>query len=158
MLTKRSSQKRHKNNSLYESIMRDVSKVVKRHLNENKFDGDFHYWNPSSHIWEVCDNPAAEKFFDKTIEYFEDWIHGTGDETIDSLIQSGKLVEGETEWDDAADMILNEFAKLLDQAIGGDWWQMGEKLGYSDLDTDRLWNDVMQSKTDCICSYDFPGL
>jgi len=38
MLTKRSSQKRHKNNSLYESIMRDVSKAVKRHLNENKFD------------------------------------------------------------------------------------------------------------------------
>ena len=36
MLTKRSSQKKKRNNnkSLYESIMRDVSKVVKKHLNE----------------------------------------------------------------------------------------------------------------------------
>lgn len=33
MLTKRSSQKRN-NNKLYESIMKDVSKVVKKHLNE----------------------------------------------------------------------------------------------------------------------------
>ena len=34
MLTKKSSQKRTSNKALYESIMRDVSKVVKKHLNE----------------------------------------------------------------------------------------------------------------------------
>ena len=36
MLTKRSSQKKKRNNnkSLYESIIKDVSKVVKKHLNE----------------------------------------------------------------------------------------------------------------------------
>ena len=157
MLTKRSSQKRHKNNSLYESIMKDVSKVIKRHLNENKFDEpDFHYWNPSSRRWEFSGNPKAEEFFDDTISCYEWWLGSTGDETIEELIETGKLVEGETEWDDAADIILDEFAKLLDEAVDGDWWQMGRNLGYSPWDLDRLWNDVMQAKTDCICSYDFP--
>lgn len=47
MLTKRSSQKRRINNTLYESIMNDVSKVVKRHLNEDV--GDIKPGNPNAY-------------------------------------------------------------------------------------------------------------
>lgn len=47
MLTERLSQKKKRNNykSLYESIMRDVSKVIKKHLNETDDNEDLENLN-----------------------------------------------------------------------------------------------------------------
>lgn len=139
------------NKLLYESIMRDVSKVVKKHLNEN-----FNYWDTATRTWEVCDDPKVEEFFDNTIEFYEEWLAGEDENTIDILINTGKLSEGETDWYDAVDIVFEEFQKGLDAAVGGPWWETGEKLGYSDDDMDRLWNDVMQAKVDCVSDDIFP--
>ena len=132
------------NKALYEQIMRNVSKEVKKTLNE------FNYWYDRT--WMVGGTGAAEDFFDKTNEFFDDWCSTKAGEVINELITNGQITDG-MDWYDAWDLVEDQFQKLLDQAVGGDWWETGKKLGYDDDDLDRLYTDVMQAKTDELADF-----
>ena len=136
--------KRSNNRALYESIMRKVSKEVKKSLNE------FNYWQ--NRIWRIKGTGKPEKFFDKTNNFFDDWCSGKAVEVINELIDNGEIFDG-MDWDEAWDLVENKFQELLNQAVGGDWWRIGKKLGYDDEDLDRIYNDVMQAKTDDLANY-----
>lgn len=135
---------RRNNKALYEQIMRNVSKEVKKTLNE------FNYWY--NRTWNVGGLGDAEDFFDKTNDFYDEWLSTKAGEVIDELITAGKITDG-MDWFDAWELVEDKFQELLDNAVGGDWWELGKKLGYDDDDLDRLYTDVMQAKTDELSGY-----
>jgi len=139
------------NKALYEKIMRNVSREVKKALNE------YNYWSWEDRTWHVIfkDKPEIEEFFDKSMEAYETWIEGGGYDTIVELMNQGKVSENKDDSMDAWDIIEKEFDESLYEAVkhiapGNDWWEIGKHLGYDDEDLEQLYVDVMQAKTDCL--------
>jgi len=80
--------------------MRNVSKEVKKTLNE------FNYWYDRT--WMVGGTGAAEDFFDKTNEFFDDWCSTKAGEVINELITNGQITDG-MDWYDAWDLVEDQF-------------------------------------------------
>lgn len=136
------------NKQLYERIMKSVSQEIKRSLNE------FNYWDAfSSRTWLVGGTGAPEKFFDNTLKAYDEWCDHKGEETVNDLLDRG-IINYDMDFYDALDKVEEIFNILLDNAVGGKWWELGKKLGYDDDDLDRLYNDVMQAKVDCMCGFE----
>lgn len=134
------------NKRLYEKIMYNVSKEIKRTLNE------FNYWN--NRTWAVGGSGAPETFFDKTLEVYDEWCSHKGVETINDLLDRN-IINYDMDFFDAWEKVEEVFNILLNNAVGGDWQELGTKLGYDDEDMERLYVDVMQAKTDCMAEFGF---
>ena len=136
------------NKRLYEKIMKSASQEVKRSLNE------FNYWNEyPSRTWAVGGTGDPEKFFDNTLKVYDKWCDHKGEETVNDLLKRG-VINYDMDFYDVLEKVEEVFNVLLDNAVGGDWWELGKKLGYDDDDLDRLYTDVMQAKVDCISGFD----
>ena len=120
------------NKRLYESIMRDVTKTVKRYLNENIEDD-------------------SNRFYDQTMKFYDSWPN-LSRKIIERLISKGSITDG-MDFDDAWFQIEEEFNKHLNKAVGGDWWEVGESVGLTDEQLDSIYNDEMQAKTDVFSDY-----
>ena len=68
------------NKRLYESIMRDVAKTVKRYLNENIEDD-------------------SNRFYDQTMKFYDSWPN-LSRKIIERLISKGSITDG-MDFDDA---------------------------------------------------------
>lgn len=117
---------------LYESIISKISKDVKKIINES-------YAN-------------TQQFYDDTHEFYEEWLDHKGVDTINRLERQGKISTDMDEMD-ITDIVLEEFNKLLDIAVGGDWWAIGIAAGYTDEELNDIYVDDMQAKVDCITDY-----
>ena len=123
---------RNSNKRLYESIMRDIAKKVKRHLNESIVEQD--------------------NFYDYSMEFYNDWLDHISREVIEELISSGRIKDG-MDFHEAWELVQEEFDNGLDNVVNGDWWDVGNSLGYSDSELDSIYNDKMQAKTDVFAEY-----
>ena len=123
---------RRNNRRLYESIMRDIARTVKRQLNESIVEQD--------------------NFYDYTMEFYNDWLDHISREVIENLISQGKITDG-MDFYEAWEQVQEEFDKGLNNAVDGDWWQVGDSVGYSDSELDSIYNDEMQAKTDVFAEY-----
>jgi hypothetical protein len=124
--------RKRNNKRLYESIMRDVAKKVKRHLYESIIEQD--------------------NFYDYSMEFYNDWLDHISKEVIEELISSGRIKDG-MDFHEAWEPVQEEFDNGLDNAVNGDWWDVGKSLGYSDSELDSIYNDEMQAKTDVFAEY-----
>ena len=123
---------RNSNRRLYESIMRDVAKTIKRHLNEKAID--------------------KNAFYDDTMAFYDEWLDNLCQVYINDLIHNGEIYNG-MDWMDAWDILENKFMDGLANAVGGNWWDVGKQCGYTDEQLDNIYNDKMQAKTDIFSAY-----
>ncbi len=117
---------------LYESIIRKISKDVKKIINESY--------------------TSRSQFYDDTYEFYEEWLDHKGVDTINRLDRQGKISTAMDEMD-VTDIVLEEFNKLLDNVVGGDWEEIGIAAGYTDEELNDIYVDDMQAKVDCITDY-----
>jgi hypothetical protein len=117
---------------LYESIISKISKDVKKIINESY--------------------TSRSQFYDDTYEFYEEWLDHKGVDTINRLERQGKISTAMDEMD-VTDIVLEEFNKLLDNAVGGDWEETGIAAGYTDEELNDIYVDDMQAKVDCITDY-----
>jgi len=123
---------RRNNKALYEKIMRNVSKEVKRTLNE--------VYNTDT------------DFYDISMEVYNNWVNSEGDNIIYKLEKRKKISRDMNDSDLEAE-VLSQFDKLLNKAVGGDWWSKGLKAGYTEDELNSIYVDDMQAKVDCITDY-----
>ncbi len=131
-MIRRNLRSKNSNKRLYESIMRDITKVVKRHLNESIVEQD--------------------NFYDYSMEFYNDWINHISRDVIEKLISNGSITDG-MDFDDAWRQVQEKFDEGLDNAVNGDWWTVGNSLGFSDSELENIYNDDMQAKTDIFAEY-----
>ena len=162
MLTKRSSQKKRKNNSLYESIMNDVSKVVKKHLNEmaagvsqNSFNQflntedkkwdfavDYDDWTPSDQkqwVNDVLSDPDGKTYLLQLafIDYISYYL-GVDENDEDEIL---------AEYTEACQNYPELEALTPDDWHGLNWGSVDENMG---LDPDHydLWGGIIKELID----------
>ena len=128
---------------LYESIMRDVAKTVKKHLNENY----------NSQI------TSKSEFIRISNKVYQNWLDKTCNDVLYDLEINGIIpaVEDIDDFDDEFDNIWDEiepiFFKKLSDAVGGDWYQVGNSVGLSDEQLENIYVDKYQAKTDPVVDY-----
>lgn len=119
------------NKTLYEKIMRNVSKEVKKVLNEN-----------------TTDSFDTDSFFEISMDTYYKWLK-TAKDLVIKLKNRNKIYDG-MDIMDAAEVVEDNLEKALNQAVNGNWWKIGEQSGYSDEEIESIWVDNMQGKIDCI--------
>ena len=86
------------------------------------------------------------------MEFYNEWIYGKGSEVINELDEQG-IISSDMDEDEVFDIVLSKFNKLLNNAVGGDWWEKGQAAGYSEDELNDFYVDNMQAKVDCITDY-----
>ena len=118
---------------LYESIISNITRDFKKPINERRtFD--------------------RSTFLQISMHVYRQWLE-TCDDFVDEQMNNGTLYKG-MDFYDAVEIIDRYLNAKLDQLAGGDWWEIGEKAGYTDEEVESIWVDKMQAKVDCICGID----
>lgn len=118
---------------LYESIMSNITRNFRKPINERRTFDRLTFLQTSMHV-------------------YRQWLE-TCDDFVDEQMNNGTLYKG-MDFYDAAEIIEKDLNAKLDKAVGGDWWEIGEKAGYTDEEVESIWVDKMQAKVDCICGID----
>lgn len=136
---------------LYERIMKKVAPIVKQAINE-KFNSINEAASKKRKNSRLNESYDADEFFDLTIDFYDKWITYMAAATLNELDEQGKIYPTMDE-EDLTDIVIEKFDELLNQAVGGDWWEIGKQSGYDDSELEDLYVDRMQSKCDCIFDY-----
>lgn len=152
---------------LYERIMKKIAPIVKQAINE-KFsrvnEQAVKRGGRKSLLYRSRLNESktltSDEFYDISYDVYNNWIDANGDQITNEVAQElekqGEIspdMDSDELFDIIFDKVEDKFGELLDQAVGGDWHEVGLQSGLDDYDLECLYVDDMQAKCNCVTDF-----
>lgn len=97
-------------------------------------------------------------FKKRSDKVMNDWNKKGCKKAVDKLVKEGKILSADAAaeqgltYDEAFDKfwddVEEEFNNNLNAAVGGDWHEVGQQVGLTDVDLEHIYVDEYQAKTD----------
>ncbi len=112
-------------------------------------------------VYNTYNNRITSKseFIRISNKVYQNWLDEDCDDVLYDLENKGIIPTEEDidDFDDEFDDIWNEvepkFLSKLDDAVGGDWYQVGNSVGLSNEQLENIYVDKYQAKTDPVIDY-----